>query len=55
MREAPSAADRGKGLSDDVVATLEEDAAAFTQVLAERLQRTTMSEWRDQADIAAMS
>lgn len=46
---------RGKGLSDEVVAMLQEDAAAFAQVLVERLLRTALSDWREQADVAAMS
>jgi hypothetical protein len=42
-------------LSDEVVAMLEEDAEAFSQVLSDCLLRTALSDWRDQADVAAMS
>ena len=53
--DMPLTMPRGKGLSDEVVVMLEEDAAAFSEVINGRLLRTALSDWRDQADLAAMS
>ena len=45
----------GKGLSADVVASLEADANALRDVLLTRLLRVYFVDWRAQADITAMS
>lgn len=45
----------GKGLSNDIVAMLEEDARAFHDVLLARVLRTCLTNWRDQAEIGVMS
>ncbi len=45
----------GKGLSDGVVAMLEQDAAAFAEVIATRALKRHVEAWRREADIRAMS
>ena len=45
----------GKGLSEDVVAMMMEDADAMYEVLVARELRRCMDAWRKEADIAAMS